>query len=194
MKVKKYLCLAAAVTISACAIMFGRIGIDPDIDAITRPSDDSAVILLLGVKSVSVSVLVHSNVRSYYEVLWRKNLSSGISKQLKEAGVDVKYSREDAKILVDIQLATRKETEFVAANISVSFVERMPLERIPPRVVKDYPVGGTTWQSRLTLLLHKNEISKEVPKCLRSMVGHFCRVFHESKHGFPFLPPEKSVE
>jgi len=67
MKVKKYLCLAAAVIISMYAVVLSQ-GY-PNIDALTRPSDDSAVILLLGVKSVSVTLLVHSNVRSYYEVL-----------------------------------------------------------------------------------------------------------------------------
>lgn len=61
MKVKKYLCLAAAVSISICAVVSGRIYID----ALTRPSDDSANILLLGIKSVWVDTLIHSNVRSY---------------------------------------------------------------------------------------------------------------------------------
>jgi hypothetical protein len=192
MKVKKYTCLVAAVIISMYAVVLSQ-GY-PNIDALTRPSDDSANILLLGIKSVWVDTLIHSNVRSYKGGLSSIDLDDSVIKQLSKAGVVVTSDAAyDARFLVDIQLAKRKETEFVAANISVSFTERVPLERIPPRF-KGFLLWGTTWQSRKTLILHNNEISKEVPKCLRSMVGHFCRVFHESKHGFPFPPPEKSEE
>lgn len=199
MKVKKYLCLAAAVSMSACAIMFGRIGIDPDIDALTRPTPMTAIMILRGVKKVSVDVDIRANgayLSEYNETISHKNLFTQVTKQLKKQTNALLRSKYDADgcIWVDIQLTTKEETQFVAANISVSFAERMPLERIPPRFVKDYPVGGTTWQSRKTLILHNNEISEEVPKYVRYMVDHFCRVFHESKHGFPFLPPEKSVE
>ena len=190
MKVKKYLCIMAVVTVSVCAIVSGRIYID----ALTRPSDDSANILLSGVKSVWADTLIHSNVRSYNGGLSSRDLDASVIEQLNKAGVVVTNDAAyEARFLVDIQLAKRKETEFVAANISVSFTERVPLERIQQRL-KDFPIWGTTWQSRKTLILHNKEISEEVPKYLRYMVGHFCRVFHESKHGFPFLPPEKSVE
>jgi len=190
MKVKKYLCLVAAVTISICAIVSGRIYID----ALTRPSDDSANILLLGIKSVWVDTLIHSNVRSYNGGLSSRNLDASVIEQLNKAGVVVTSDAAyDARFLVDIQLAKRKETEFVAANISVSFFERVSLKRIQQRF-KGFPLWGTTWQSRKTLILHNDEISEEVPKYLGYMVGHFCRIFHESKHVFPFLPPEKSVE
>ena len=83
----------------------------------------------------------------------------------------------DGCIWVDIQLTTREETEFLAANISVSFVERMPLKRIPTGVASDFLFNGTTWQSRATLLVHKDKLSEEVSKCVQLLVHRFCIIF-----------------
>ena len=133
-------------------------------------------------------------MQSYKGELSSIDLDDGVIEQLNKTGVvvtgDAAY---DARFLVDIQLAKRKETEFVAANISVSFTERVPLERIPSRF-KGIPIWCTTWQSRKTLILHNNEISEEVPKYLRCLVDHFCRVLPESKKVEKYLTPKKKKD
>jgi hypothetical protein len=180
MKVKKYLCLVAIVSISFCAVVLSRNY--HILDAITRPSDSTASMLLKGIDSFWVDMVVRpTKVFSNYEIP-SENLTSIISKQLKEAGVPLTArAKADAQILVEIQTKTREGTDFVAVNISVSLIEGVPLERIHPKLFQSYIIVGTTWQSRMTLLIHKSEISEEVPKCLRLLVGHFCKVFSESK-------------
>ena len=185
MKVKKYLFILAAVSISVCSVVLSRI--DNDIDALTRPTEGTAFKVLYGVNSVSVNVEIRANGSSYSDdkgVLSRYNLTSSIRQQLKEQTNVVLLESNtgaDGRIWADIQITTREETEFAAANISVSFVERMPKDRIPPRVVKDFNIYGTTWQSRATLLVHKDELSEEVEKCVRVLVGHFCWIFREKQ-------------
>ncbi|NIS51733.1 MAG: hypothetical protein GWN00_33015 [Aliifodinibius sp.] len=185
MKLKKYLCLTAAVTISFCAVVLSRNY--HILDAITRPSDSTASIMFKGIDSFRVDMVVRpSKVFSNYEIPSEK-LTSIILKQLKEAGVVVKARpKADAQILVEIQTKTREGTDFVAVNISVSLIEGVPLERIHPKLYEVSGIGiyGTTWQSRMTLLVHKSEISEEVPKCLRLLVGHFCKVFLRSRNCF----------
>jgi hypothetical protein len=180
MKAKKYLCITAVVTISVCAVVLSRNY--PIVDAITRPSDDTTSMLLKGINSFWVDMVVRpTKVFSNYEISSR-DLESIISKQLKEAGVVLTGpGKADVHFLAEIQTKTREGTDFVAVNISVSLNEGVPLERIHPRLFQSYIIMGTTWQSRMTLLLHKSEISKEVPKCLRLLVGHFCHVFRESR-------------
>lgn len=173
MKVKKYLCLAAAVTISICAVVFGFSPFLFDhiiVDALTRPSEETAAMLLSGIQYVWVEIEIRSNVPSYYEQLSSKNLSAEIAKQLEE-NTDILIYREyaDGDILVDIQLKGRKETEFVAVSIAVSFAERVELERFD-----SWYFTGITWQSRRTLLVHKNKIMEEVPKNLQYLVRHLC--------------------
>jgi hypothetical protein len=192
MKVKKYLFISAAVTMSICAVVLSRS--DKSIDAWTRPTPMTAFKALYGVNSVSVYVEIRANGSCNLDdkgVLSRYNLSSSIRKQLKEETNVVltnSGSGADGHIRADIQITTREETEFAAANITVSFVERMPKDRIPPRVVNDFIIDGTTWQSRATLLVRKDELSEEVEKCVRFMVGRFCWIFR-GKQGF-----EKSYE
>jgi hypothetical protein len=176
MKVKKYLFLAAAVSISICAVVLSR-GY-PNIDAITRPSPDTAVILLYGIKSIWVDVEIRANgsyCSKYKGTLSHKNLLTEVTRQLKKANVLLKSETDaDGSIWVDIQITTREETQFVAANISVAFAERMPLKRKPmwptPTVSHFY---GTTWQSRATLLVHKDKLSEEVQKCVQYLVRDF---------------------
>ena len=181
MKMKKYLFISAAVTMSVCAVVFSRS--DKSIDAWTRPTPMAALNVLYGVKRVSVYVQIRANGSynfDYKGVLSSNNLSGSISKQLKEQTNGVLLESDtgaDGRIRAAIQITTREETEFAAANISVSFVERMPSDRIPPRVANDFNIYGTTWQSRATLLVHKDEVSEEVPRCLRLLVGNFCRIF-----------------
>jgi hypothetical protein len=196
MKAKKYLCLATAVSISVCTVVFGRIRFDDSIDALTRPSPESALILLYGIKSISVDLEIRVN-GSYYSdynrILSHKYLFTEVTKQLKEETNVVLLKSDvaaDGCIWADIQLTTREETEFVAANISVSFVERMPLKRIPPRVVSDFRFYGTTWQSRATLLVHKDKLSEEIPKCLRLLVHRFCLIFY-GKQMYEETQPKK---
>jgi hypothetical protein len=171
MKVKKYLYLAAAVSISICAVVFGfnRYLFDHSIDALTRPSEDTALCLLSTIQYVWVEVEIRSNVPSYYEQLSSKNLSAEIAKQLEE-NTDILVYREyaDGDILVDIQLKGRKETEFVAVSIAVS-VANTAMKRFS---FSDYT--GITWQSQKTLLVHKNKIMEEVPKDLQYLVRHLC--------------------
>jgi hypothetical protein len=177
MKVKKYLWISAAVTISVCAVVFSRS--DKSIDAWTRPTPMTAFKALYGVNSVSLYVEIRAN-GSYYSdykkgVLSSNNLSSSIRKQLKEQTNVVLLSSNssaDGHIWADIQITTREETEFAAANITVSFVEQ-----IPPKVVNDFNIDGTTWQSRATLLVHKDELGEEVEKCVRILGGRFCGIF-----------------
>ena len=85
MKVKKYLCTTAIVTISICAIVLSQSY--TDIDALTRPSPESALILLYGIKSISVDVEIRVN-GSYYSdyngILSQKHLFTEVTRQLKE--------------------------------------------------------------------------------------------------------------
>ena len=185
MKVKKYLFISAAVTMSVCAVVLSRS--DKSIDAWTRPTPMTAARVLSGVKRVSVYVGIRANGVSYLDykgVLSSNNLSSSISKQLKEQtnGVLLKSDTgADGRIRAEIQITTREETEFAAANLSVSFVERMSKDRNEPRVVKDFNIDGTTWQSRATLLVHKDELSEELENCVRVLVGQFCWIFREKQ-------------
>lgn len=185
MKLKKYLLISAAVIMSVCAVVLSRS--DKSIDAWTRPTPMTAARVLSGVKRISVYVEIRANGSynfDYKGELSRKNLSSSIRQQLKEEtnGALLKSDTgADGRIRAEIQITTREETEFAAANISVSFVERMSKDRIEPRVVKDFNIDGTTWQSRATLLVHKDEVSEEVEKCVRVLVGHFCWIFREKQ-------------
>jgi hypothetical protein len=168
---------------SACAIMFGRIGIDPDIDALTRPTPMTAIMILRGVKKVSVDVDIRANgayLSEYNETISHKNLFTQVTKQLKKQTNALLRSKYDADgcIWVDIQLTTKEETQFVAANISVSFAERMPWKRKPMWLqTTDTHFYGTTWQSRATLLVHKDKLNEEVPKCVRLLSDRFCAIF-----------------
>jgi hypothetical protein len=178
MKVKKYLYLAAAVYISFCAIVFGccRYLFDYSIDALTRPTVETASFLLKDVKSVWVEIKIRSKVPSYYEQLSNKNLSAEIEKQLDEyTDVAVKEYKADGDILVDIQLKERKETEFVAVSIAVSVANTGPERSLGC-------FTGITWQSQKVLLVHKNKIMEEVPKNIQYLVRHLCH----------FLPNEKA--
>ncbi|MHC4537657.1 MAG: hypothetical protein ACYS6K_27300 [Planctomycetota bacterium] len=176
MKVKKYLFISAAVTMSICAVVLSRS--DKSIDAWTRPTPMAAIKALYGVYSVSVYVEIRANGSydsDYKGVLSRYNLSSSIRQQLKEETNVVLLESDscaDGRIWAEIQITTREETEFAAANITVSFVDR-----IESCVVKDFHLDGTTWQSQATLLVHKDELSEEVSKCVRVLVGNFCRIF-----------------
>jgi hypothetical protein len=179
MKVKKYLCITAIVTISVCTVVFGLPFFTDNtiVDALTRPSEETASMLLGGVKSVWVEIEIRSNVRSNYEQLSSKNLSTEIEKQLKEkTDVVINGSWPYCRILADIQLKGKKETEFVAADISVSFAEQVRPERF-----SEYYFPGITWQSRKTLLIRRDEVSEEVPKHLGYLVMHLCRYLPHTK-------------
>jgi hypothetical protein len=181
MKVKKYLCLAAVATISICSVVLSQ-GY-PNIDALTRPSPESASMLLYGIKRISVDVEIRVNgayLSKYNETISHKNFISEVTKQLKKntnALLRPKYDA-DGCIWVDIQLTTKEETEFVAANISVSFAEHMPWKRKPVWFQpNDTHFHGTTWQSRATLLVHKDKLSEEILKCVRLLSDRFCVIF-----------------
>ena len=85
MKVKKYLCITAVLSISFCAVVFGlsRYFFHHYVfDALTRPTEDTAVYLLEGVKSVWVEIEIRSNVPSYEERLSNKNFTAEIAQLL----------------------------------------------------------------------------------------------------------------
>jgi hypothetical protein len=160
------------------------------VDALTRPSEETASMLLSKVKSVWVEIEIRSNVRSYYEQLSNENLSVDIAKQLDEyTDVVVKKRYADGDILVDIQLKGNEDTEYVAVSIAVSFAESVELERFD-----GWYFTGITWQSRRTLLIHKSEISEEVPKNIRYLVDHLCKLLKWSKKLEKYLSPKKQKD
>ena len=179
MKVKKYLYITAGVSISFCAVVFGlsRYFFHHYVfDALTRPTEDTALYLLKDVKGVWVEIEIRSNVPSYKEQLSNKNFTTEITKLLDEH-TDVVLKDQynsDGDILVDIQLKGRKETEFVAASIAVSVANTGP----------DRSLGcftGIIWQSQKTLLVHKNEIMEEVPKNVLYLVRALCGFLPHTK-------------
>jgi hypothetical protein len=145
-----------------------------------RPSDDTAVVLLKGIKQVRVYHTLHfygdkSGYEDFSKIRWDKEIEN----QLKENGLKiVKREAADGMVLLDIELATNKATEFVAINLRLSFVEELKIERMPTDL-RDWPFNCITWQKTATLILNKNDLNTEVRKRVRNMGWHFCRVYLE---------------
>lgn len=184
----KYYIVPAVITALAVSIFVSGRPAKEYIDAITRPSPEGAVPLLVGIKRVTIKdeVLQHGNPSDYKglsKIEWSKEIES----QLQKSGLKTVYYHDaDGLIMLDIELATKKETEFVAVSLRLSFAETLKIERAHPEY---YFTGSrlyncTIWQASKTLLLHSNDLKTEVQKHVRNMVGHLCNTFESGRAFF----------
>jgi hypothetical protein len=180
MRIKNYM---IPVVITALAVSILVSGGHPKeyIDAITRPSDNTATILLKGIKNVVVKdYFNHFGSSPDYKDFSKIDWSRDIESLLQQSGLKTaNYHEADGLILLNIELATNKETELAAVNLRLSFVETLKIKRATP---KYYFTGArlyncTTWQASKTLLIHGNDLKTEVQKHVRNMVGNFCRIY-----------------
>lgn len=186
MRVKNYMIFAVITVLAISTFVSGRF--TAFIHAVTRPSPDTAAALMIGIDEVFVyrKFHFHGDKSSYKDVYndlnkidWREDIES----QLKKSGLKIEQQEyADGLVLLDIDLAASKETEFVAVNLRLSFVEEFQLDRIPIKGSREWRFNFTTFQSCKTLILHRNDLQNEVQNCVWNMVGDFCRVCEASRY------------
>lgn len=180
MRTKHYI-LPAVITALAVSIFVSGGPPKEYIDAITRPSENTATLLLKGIKNVVVNDRFRHfgsspDYKDFLKIDWSKDIES----ILQESGLETaNYHEADGLILLNIELTTNKETKFVAVSLRLSFVETLKIKRAHPAY---YFTGSrlyncTTWQSSKTLILHGNDLKTEVQKHVQNMVGNFCRIY-----------------
>lgn len=181
MRMKNYIILVVIAVLSVSMFVLVR-PLAATIDAITRPSDDTAVLLLTGIKNVIVvSNVHHHGDKSDYEDFSKIDWYKGIVYQLQKNGLKIaNLEPADGMVVLDIHLATNKETEFVAVNLRLSFLEELKMKRIPLKTLSEWSHPCITWQSSHTLMLHRNNLDIEVRKRVQNMVWHFCRIYREA--------------
>ena len=177
MRFKNYIILAVIIVLAITTFVSGRF--TAFIHAVTRPSPDTAAALLIGIDQVYVYRKFHlhgdrSDHKELYKDLYKIDWCKDIENQLKKSGLKIvqqKYA--DGLVLLDIDLAKSNETEFVAVNLRLSFVELFQLDRIPIKGSHEWRFNCTTYQSCKTLILHSNDLQNEVQNSVRDMVGNF---------------------
>jgi hypothetical protein len=184
----KYYIIPAAITVLAISIFVSGTSLTESIDAITRPSPDTAAALMIGIDKVFVYRKFHfhgdkSGYKDVHKNLIKVNWREDIENQLKKSGLKIEQQEyPDGMVLIDIDLAASKTTEFIAVNLRLSFVEGFQLDRIPIKGSHERRFNCTTYQSCKTLILHRNELNSEVQKHVQDMVGNFCRVCEASRY------------
>jgi hypothetical protein len=185
MRVKKFIILAVIVLLPISTFVSGRY--TAFIHAMTRPSPDTAAALLIGIDKVFVYRKFHlhgdrSDHKELYKDLYKIDWCKDIESQLKKSGLKIEQEEyADGLVLLDIDLAKSKATEFVAVNLRLSFVEALHLDRIPIKGSSEWRFNFITWQSSKALILHRNDLQNEVQNSVQIMVGYFCSVFEASK-------------
>jgi hypothetical protein len=186
MRARNYIIFAVIIVLAITTFVSGRF--TAFIHAVTRPSPDTAAALMIGIDQVYVYRKFHlhgdrfdhkETYKNLYKIDWCKDIES----KLENSGLKiVQQEYADGLVLLDIDLAKSKETEFVAVNLRLSFVEVFQLDRIPIKGSHEWRFNCTTYQSCKTLILHRNDLQNEVQNHVRDMVGNFCRVCEASKY------------
>lgn len=182
MRVKNYLILAV-ITILASSIFVSGTSSTESIDALTRSSEDTATSPLMGIKKIRIGCQVFRyGDKSVYENLPKFNWFVDTESQLKKIGLKIAHREPaDGLVLLDIHLATSKATEFVAVNLTLSFIESFHLERIPIKRDGEVKHDAVTLQKSRTFIIHRNELRDEVPKLAQNMFAFFRRTYLEDK-------------
>lgn len=182
MRIKNYIIPA---TISVLAISMFVSGTSPSesIDAITRSSEDTATSPLMGIKKIRLGCQVFRyGDKSVYESLPKFNWSEDTKRQMEKIGLKIAHREPaDGLVLLDIHLAASKATEFVAVNLTLSFIESFHLERIPIKRDGEVKHNAVTLQKSRTFIIHRNELRDEVPKLAQNMFAFFRRTYLEDK-------------
>ena len=182
MRVKNYI-IPVATTVLAISIFVSGTSPSESIDALTRASEDTATSPLMGIKKIRLGFQVFSyGDKSVYENLPKFNWFQHTKSQMEQIGLKI-VDRENADglVLLDIQLGTNKATEFVAVNLTLSFIESFYLERLTTKREREMKHNAVTLQKSRTFIIHKNDLRDEVPKLVRNMFGFFCRTYQEDK-------------
>jgi len=191
MRIKKYIILAVITALAISIFVLGRPPTE-SVDAITRSTEDIAASPLMGIKQVWVfgQFRPHGDP-SGYEDLSKTSWFEGIESQLKKSGLKIVHREPadgivsydaDGVVLLDIELATSKATEFAAVNLNLSFVEGLKLERIPIKRYRELSHNCITWQKSKALILHRNDLQNEIQKIVLNMSAYFCRTYLEDKN------------
>ncbi len=183
MRVKYYI-IPAAITVLAISIFVSGTSSTESIDALTRSSEDTATSPLMGIKKIRIGSQIFSyGDKSVYEDLLKFNRSEDTESEMEKIGLEIVDwgPAADGLVLLDIQLAASKATEFVAVNLTLSFIESIHLERIPIKGGRNVKHGVVTLQKSRTFIIHRNELRDEVPKLAQKMFAFFRRAYFEDK-------------
>ena len=182
MRVKKYI-IPAAITVFTISIFVSGTSLTESIDAITRSSEDTASSPLMGIKKIRLGCqFLRYGDKPVYENLPKFNWFEDTESEMEKIGLKI-VDRElaDGLVLLNIQLGTSKSTEFVAVNLTLSFIESFYLERLTTKREREMKHNAVTLQKSRTFIIHKNDLRDEVPKLVRNMFGFFCRTYQEDK-------------
>jgi hypothetical protein len=182
MRVKNYV-IPVAITVLAISIFVSGTSPSESIDALTRSSEDTATSPLMGIKKIRLGCQVlRYGDKSVYESLPKFNWFEDTESEMEKIGLEIAdRGPSDGLVLLDIQLAANKATEFVAVNLTLSFIESFHLQRIPIKRNSDVKHGAVTLQKSRTFILHRNDLRDEIPKLAQNMFAFFRRSYLEDK-------------
>jgi hypothetical protein len=182
MRVKNYI-IPAVIIVLAISMFVSGTSSTESIDALTRSSEDTATSPLIRIKKIRLGCQVlRYGDKSVYESLPKFNRLEDTESKMKKIGLKiVDRGPADGLVLLDIQLATSKATEFVAVNLTLSFIESFHLERIPIKKGSDAKHGAVTLQKSRTFIIHRNELWDEIQKLAQNMFAFFRRAYLEDK-------------
>lgn len=189
MRVKKYI-IPATITVLAISMFVSGTSSSESIDALTRSSEDTATSPLMGIKKIRLGCQVlRYGDKSVYENLPKFNWFEDTESEMEKIGLEIvdRGPAADGLVLLDIQLAASKATEFVAVNLTLSFIESFHLERIPIKRGRDVKHNAVTLQKSRTFIIHRNALWNEVPKLAQKMFAFFRRAHLEDKQKEQFI-------
>ncbi len=189
MRVKNYI-IPATITILAISIFVSGTSPSESIDALTRSSEDTATSPLMGIKKIRLGCQVlRYGDKSLYESLPTFNWFEDTESEMEKIGLEIvdRGPAADGLVLLDIQLGTSKTTEFVAVNLTLSFIESFYLERLATKREREMKHNAVTLQKSRTFIIHINDLRDEVPKLAQNMFAFFRRAYLEDREKEKFI-------